>query len=270
MDRSKVMHGIMRGDHRDEVKGRRHGGASDDEGHDAPSPAEAVASVIHELSQPLTAVMANAHAAMHLLSSASPDVDAARAALAGVLQDCQDAAESVRQMRNLFRRDKLATQPVDLLAIVARTRHLLAEELRRFAIDVKVQIRRTLPVVYGDEHQLRHVLVNLMRNAIESMADNQGHPRELRVMAHRDGDMVLIQIADCGHGLPASTRIFEPFFTTKASGMGIGLRVCQRIVEAHHGRLWAEPRQPRGSVFAFTLPIEGAPLRDREGEAVTA
>jgi len=247
----------------DSVKDRRSVATHSVEPDCVPTSIEAVASVIHEVSQPLSAAMANAHAAMRYLSTSSPDIAAARAALESVLQDTRDATDTVRDMRAFFRRDKPFSNPVDLLTIVGRARHLLADELRRFAIDIEVQIEQSLPVIFGHAHQLRQVLVNLMRNAIESMADNQEHPRELKVSARRDGNRILIQIADRGQGLPHPARIFEPFFTTKDSGMGMGLRVCQRIVEAHHGELWAEPRHPRGSIFSFTLPIAGA-QQDRE------
>jgi PAS domain S-box-containing protein len=242
----------------DRVKDRRSVATHSIEPDCVPTSVEAVASVIHEVSQPLSAAMANAHAAMRYLSSSSPDIAAARAALKSVMQDTRDATDTVREMRAFFQKDEPFSNPVDLLTIVGRARHLLVDELRRFAIDIKVQIERSLPVIFGHAHQLRQVLVNLMRNAIESMADNQAHPRELKVSARRDGHRILIQIADRGHGLPHPARIFEPFFTTKDSGMGMGLRVCQRIVEAHHGELWAEPRHPRGSIFSFTLPIAGA------------
>jgi signal transduction histidine kinase len=101
-------------------------------------------------------------------------------------------------------------------------------------------------------------MLNLVMNAIEAMGELAEGSRELTIStAHAGSDGVLVTIGDSGPGLPAgnSERIFEPFYTTKASGLGMGLSICRSIVEAHGGRLWAKPNEPRGAVFSMMLPV---------------
>jgi signal transduction histidine kinase len=116
----------------------------------------------------------------------------------------------------------------------------------------------------GNRVQLQQVILNLVMNAIEAMSTVTDGERTLRVRSdvHQPGDLT-VTIEDSGTGIdPASAeRIFEPFFTTKSEGMGMGLSICRSIIEAHGGTLSAAPGQPRGSVFRFTLPIEGSASR---------
>jgi signal transduction histidine kinase len=108
----------------------------------------------------------------------------------------------------------------------------------------------------GDRFQLQQVLLNLIRNAMESMTDRPVHLRSLQVNTSLDaeGDVV-VAVSDTGTGFDAAqaSRLFEPFFTTKSSGMGLGLWICRSIIESHGGCLWATPREPRGSRFLFTI-----------------
>ncbi len=112
-----------------------------------------------------------------------------------------------------------------------------------------------LPLVRGDKLQIQQVLINLISNAIESMEESTSCPRELDVTARREKDTVITAIADRGHGLPDHKKIFDAFFTTKQTGMGMGLRICKTIIDAHEGTLSARPRQECGTVLTFSLPI---------------
>jgi signal transduction histidine kinase len=132
-------------------------------------------------------------------------------------------------------------------------------------VSVKLQLSNGLPRIFGDRVQLQQVILNLVMNAIEAMSEIGEGPRELSISTSR-ADGVRVAISDCGPGLPHANpeRIFEAFFTTKSSGLGMGLSICRSIVDAHGGRLWAEPNKPRGVVFFLMLPIGDNALEEME------
>ena len=124
-------------------------------------------------------------------------------------------------------------------------------------ITVNTNLMDGLNPVEGDRVQLQQVVLNLVLNAVEAMGSVEGGDRELLVSTGQtEGDGVLVAVRDSGPGVDSGhlDRVFEPFYTTKASGVGMGLSICRSIIEAHGGRLWAEPNEPRGAVFQFTLP----------------
>ena len=124
-------------------------------------------------------------------------------------------------------------------------------------ITVNTNLMDGLNPVQGDRVQLQQVVLNLVLNAVEAMGSVEGRDRELLVSTKQtEGNGVLVAVRDSGPGIDPGhlDRVFEPFYTTKASGVGMGLSICRSIIEAHGGRLWAEPNEPRGAVFQFTLP----------------
>ncbi len=205
----------------------------------------------------MTAVTANARAAFQSLSTDRPDVASARAVIRNLIRDSQDVSDIVRYMRALFRGDEPTRTPLNLNRIIEHARALLQAELEESNVEVIVLIDRKLPSPYGNELQISQVLINLMRNAIEAMVEGCGQPRELTIKARRNRRAICIEVADWGHGLPHLAGTRDSFVAIKTTGMGMGLKISQRIVEAHNGRLWAEPRDPRGTVFTMTLPLEG-------------
>jgi signal transduction histidine kinase len=145
-----------------------------------------------------------------------------------------------------------------ILEVVALTRH----ELAKNRVSVQMQLTDGLPAVQGDRVQLQQVALNLIINAVEAMACS--NERQLRINTDRaDQQEIRIVVQDSGPGIaPGSiNRVFDPFYTTKSSGLGIGLSICRSIIEAHGGRLWVTVAEPKGAVFAFTLPVRpGNPL----------
>lgn len=132
---------------------------------------------------------------------------------------------------------------------------------------VKMQLPEGLPRILGDRVQLQQVILNLIMNAIEAMSEVGEGSRELLISTSKaDSDGVLVTVGDSGSGLPHANpeRIFDAFYTTKASGLGMGLSICRSIVEAHGGRLWASPNEPRGAVFCMILPIGEKSLENLE------
>jgi signal transduction histidine kinase len=138
---------------------------------------------------------------------------------------------------------------------------LLRADLQKHRIDVQAERNEQLPQVIGDRIQLRQVLLNLITNAIDSMAAKD-EPRVLWVKSDIQADgAVKVSVADTGTGIGSQEieRIFNPLFTTKSDGMGMGLSICRSIIEDHKGRLWVEPNKlagvPQGARFQFTLPV---------------
>jgi PAS domain S-box-containing protein len=215
------------------------------------------ASIAHEVSQPTTAVIASAQAALHWLDHRPPGLNQVRQALGRILQNGMRASEVIGRIRDLIkkkppRKYRLAINPV-LHEVIELTR----TEAARNGVSVRTAFAQQLPDVVGDRVELQQVAVNLILNAIEAMSGMTQGERELLIStAKADGDGILVAVVDSGPGLPAASleRLFEPFYTTKAGGLGVGLSICRSIVEAHGGRLWACANVDRGAVFQFTLP----------------
>ena len=218
---------------------------------------ELAASVAHELNQPLGAILSNAEAAELFLAQDPPAVDELRDILADIRKDDERAGEVIHRMRALLRKRELEKEP--LAGQFAGGRCISAGERRR-RIAQDDDWRRIVAVfaaVEGDRIHLQQVLLNLVMNAMEAMAKQPPEKRRLMVRTRRASDGgVEVSVADSGHGIePADLpRIFEPFFTTKQSGIGMGLAIARKMVEAHHGRIWAENHPAGGAVFRVTLP----------------
>jgi C4-dicarboxylate-specific signal transduction histidine kinase len=217
---------------------------------------ELTASISHELNQPLTAVAANALAVQKLLESdpKNPDIDEA---LEDLVSDSIRASEIIRRLQALFRK-KPATQAVlDLNAVIEDVLHLLASDLRHRQVQVYFKRSNSLPKVMGDGIQLRQVILNLLRNAEDSIAQAGGGTREIRIVTREaEESRVDIAISDSGTGVDETEleRIFEHFVSTKAEGLGMGLAISRTIVEAHGGRIWAARNEDRGLTMHIHLP----------------
>ncbi len=218
---------------------------------------ELAAAIVHEISQPLSAMITNGQVCLHWLSASQPDLVEARDAVERLVQDGKDAREIIKGLRNLFKRSPLQKYPLDLKQIVNEVMALVHCRTEKEHIAVDLQLPRSLPKVAGDRIQIQQVLMNLVSNAIEAMQTTDS-PRKLSIRAFQQEEMVLTEIEDHGIGVPDFDRIFDTLFTTKESGMGMGLPVCRSIIEAHEGRLWGAPSSSGGAVFSFTVPLFGS------------
>jgi len=135
----------------------------------------------------------------------------------------------------------------------------MRSELINQNVRADFKLARNLPSVTGDLVQLQQVLLNLVVNACDAMADCDRSERRLLIRTGIENEItaVIVSVTDRGHGIPEEekARVFEPFFTTKAKGMGLGLSVCRTIIAAHRGELWATNNADCGATFHFTLPI---------------
>jgi len=211
------------------------------------------ATIAHEIKQPLAGMITQADAGLRFIDRSMPDLDEAKQAFRHIAADGHRAGAVIESIRTLFKKGDRARTPLDLNDLVDETLAMLREDLEKHRILVKTELYENLPEVTGDRIQLQQVFVNLIANAIDSMA-NVGGSRVLTVKSEiQDDGNVKCSVADTGPGVaPQDTeRIFNPLFTTKANGMGMGLAICRSIMEAHNGRLWAAPNTPRGTVFHF-------------------
>lgn len=223
----------------------------------AASLAELSASIAHEVNQPLAAVVATSHACRRWLSANPPNLERAAITLERIIRDANSASEVVSRIRALFSQMGKSRSPADIAGVVAEVCRLMADELASKDIRLQTEFDRSLPPALIDRIQIQQVLVNLIRNAIDSMDAAVDGARLIRLRAVVEGDgKIRIEVHDLGAGMQDPERAFEPFFTTKKNGMGMGLAICRSIVEAHDGRLWATSNEPRGTTLAFTLPIQ--------------
>jgi signal transduction histidine kinase len=216
---------------------------------------DAVAATIsHEVKQPLSAMITNADAGLRFLDRSTPDLDEAKGVFQQIVADGHRAAEVIDSIRTMFKKGAGNRNSLDLNDLIGKTLRLVRDDLAKHRIAVETELDPHLPQITGDRIQLQQVLLNLIANAVESMAGVDGS-RVLSVKSdlHDDGD-VRLSVADTGMGISPEhvDRIFHPLFTTKSDGMGMGLSICRSIIEAHDGRLWVCANVPRGTVFRFT------------------
>jgi signal transduction histidine kinase len=200
-------------------------------------------------------MVTTAAAGLRFLDRLTPNLDRAKEAFRNIVSDGHRAGEVVESIRTTFKSDVHDRSAVDLNELIRETIGLGDAELKRHGIIVQAEPDRTLPEVRGNRIQLQQVLLNLIVNAVDAMAANDG-PRILSVRSEPyQTDGVIVTVADTGTGISSqdADRIFNPLFTTKSGGMGMGLSICRAIIEAHEGRLWFAPNTPRGTVFHFTL-----------------
>ncbi|MEO8751412.1 MAG: ATP-binding protein [Casimicrobiaceae bacterium] len=214
-----------------------------------------VASIAHEVKQPLTAMITSADAGFRFLDRPTPNLERAKEAFKLISSDGHRAGAVVENIRANFRNDLRTRTSLDVNALIREALALERSDLEKHGIQVQVEPNEQLPEVRGNRVQLQQVLLNLIANAIDAMAVTAA-PRVLRVKSEApEGEVVKISVVDTGEGVNSrvTERIFDPLFTTKPEGMGMGLSICRAIIEAHDGQLWFVPNTPRGSAFQFTL-----------------
>jgi signal transduction histidine kinase len=221
---------------------------------------ELTTSVVHELNQPLGAILSNAEAAEMFLAAEPPALDEVRDILADIRKDDQRASGVIRRMRSLLRKQDLAPQSIEINEAVEEVLKLLNIDASARKVAMKFERTADLPRVRCDPVHLQQVILNLVLNGMEAMAYLPEEKRRIVVRtAPGDNGTVKIAVADSGPGIPTNKlpKLFEPFFTTKKGGMGMGLSIARTIVEAHHGQIWAENNSGIGATFYFTVPMDG-------------
>jgi two-component system sensor kinase FixL len=227
------------------------------------STGQLAAALAHELNQPLTAILNYVNALADMVDwEKIPEGEVTREVLGKIGVQTERAGEIIRRLRGFVEKREPNRVEDDINKAVNDAIGLGLVGAAHDNIKLTVKLAHDLPPVLIDKVQIQQVMINLLRNAAEAMANST--TRELTVTTGReDGGFIVVGVADTGTGLPENVkkRLFEPFVTTKQSGLGIGLSICRTIIEAHGGRLWATPNKGGGAVFRFRLPIakpEGA------------
>ena len=224
---------------------------------------ELAASIAHEISQPLAAVVSFGNGALRWLAQSPPNLEETNAALKGVVEAGNHAGAVLVRIRELLKHRKPEYATLDVNEAIRDVLALTGSALRSRSVAVQTILAVDLPLALGDRVQLQQVIMNLAMNGADAMSSVTDRPRVLRVESKVNGEgSILVTIEDSGTGIEEAIRhrIFDPLFTTKPSGMGMGLSICRRIIEAHGGRLWASPGTPHGTEFQFTnSQFESAP-----------
>jgi C4-dicarboxylate-specific signal transduction histidine kinase len=219
---------------------------------------ELTASIAHEISQPLTAVVTHGHACLEWLSADPPNVAKVRQTAENIIRDGTRAGTVLGRIRSLFKKEPRTKDWFDINETIEELAVFLRDEAIGRGISIRTQLAPGLPKIKGDRVQLQQVVLNLLLNGMDAMIKTAGPSREIGVVSRRnDSNEVVVSVEDCGAGLPSEIegKIFDPFFTTKPQGIGMGLSISRSIIESHRGRLWAEPRPSGGTVFQFAIPV---------------
>jgi PAS domain S-box-containing protein len=225
---------------------------------------ELTASIAHEIRQPLTAIMSNAQAALHLLAREVPDVEEVRAALRDIVDDDRRAEEVIRRLRTMMQRQRAGHEYLDLNDVTRQVLAMVHGEAIIRNLEIRELLSHEIPPVKGDRIQLQQVILNLLLNGAEAISQVPGGPRVLTVRtALLDPRNVVVSVSDSGIGIRTEDMegMFIPFYTTKPDGLGMGLPVSRSIVQAHGGRLWAESNRGGGATFHMALPATPARRR---------
>ena len=219
--------------------------------------AELLASIAHEVNQPLAAMVANARACKNLLRGSAPPLADVRNAVDDIAKDGLRARRIISRIHTLLEKGQPRTDHIDVNTVVGEVLELIRHELAEKRIVLRTELAADLPSFLGDRVQLQQVLLNLITNAVEAMSRVEEDRRQLTIATMNDkSGHIAVHVRDTGIGIEPQhlDRIFDPFFTTKADGMGIGLSISRTIISQWDGRLWATPDTRQGTTLSFTLP----------------
>ncbi len=221
---------------------------------------EMASGIAHEINQPLTAIATNSKACIRMLESRHPRIEACADVMEKIAGQAERAGEVIRHIRRFVTKDTPEMKPISIQTLLDAVLDLLHNELQRHDIKLSLNISHPNIQVLAQEIQIEQVLINLVRNAIESLEHKPAHQRLMEISTARKAENKLeIRITDQGPGLSTAIKeqLFDPFVTTKQEGMGLGLSISQGIIEAHGDRIHVDTLQ-QGVSFYFSLPIDSA------------
>jgi two-component system sensor kinase FixL len=215
-------------------------------------------SLAHEVNQPMTAARALARTVQHLLRTSPADLARAEGNLTNLIAQIDHASGIVRRTRDFLSRPHPRTSTLDLRAVIDDALALIRSDAQRRHIDIAVDLSDPLPPVHGDRVQLQQVILNLIRNAIDSITDAFPTPGRIALSVRHTDTQILVSVSDNGAGVleEIAERLFQPLTTSKSDGLGLGLSICASIVDAHGGKIWLESGKRGATEFRFSLPLE--------------
>lgn len=221
---------------------------------------ELTGAIAHEINQPLGAILSNADTADLLLASGVDRRDELRQILADIRRDDLRASAVIQRLRALLAKHAVERQPFDLNSAVREVDLMLRSEARRRGVALDMRPAATTAPLVGDRVQIQQVLLNLTLNAMDAVNGLPESRRTVVASVEHDVDRVTLVVRDRGHGIAPEhlPKLFDSFFSTKRQGMGLGLSIARTLVEAHGGRIWAEPGSGEGAVFRVEWPAAGS------------
>lgn len=216
--------------------------------------AELSASIVHELKQPLTSMLANAQAAKRWLAAEPPNLMEAIASIDRIARDTRAAGETMDRIRALFKQACLDKKEASVPDMMSEALHVILEDPNKRDVQIEWHFDENLPKVCVDARAIQEVFINLTLNAMEALENTKSPLVEVRA-AVTDQNEMLVQVIDNGPGIGDAEEIFDAFMSTKENGLGIGLAVSRSIAKAHGGRLWAENNPGGGATFCLALPL---------------
>lgn len=223
------------------------------------------AALAHEINQPTTAARALARSVQEILKAPKPDYERARANLATMIEQIDHAGSVVSRMREFLRRGEPHLSTVDTSIVLSESLALVRPLAAMRQIELEAQIETPLPQIWADRVQLQQVVINLIRNSVDAIAEAGRSDGTIRVMATSSERTVEISVRDNGAGINPDLvdTLFEPMSTSRMDGTGLGLSICKTIVEAHGGRIWLADASPGRTEFRFSLPTAPDATRSR-------
>jgi PAS domain S-box-containing protein len=220
---------------------------------------ELVASIAHEIYQPLTGVITTGNFIKRQVTGGTPNLAELKDAVTEMVDDANRIHTVISRIRSLFTRNAPDRVELDINDVIQEVIVLVRTEVVRNSVQFRLDLSTGLPHVLGDRVLLQQVLINLIMNAIDSMRNVTDRPRNVDIESVKHASGVSIRVRDSGTGFDPKVleRIFQPFFTTKPQGLGMGLAISRSVIESHGGQLCAE-KCSSGAIFQFTLPIDGA------------
>jgi two-component system sensor kinase FixL len=218
---------------------------------------ELAASIIHEVSQPITAIRLGAASALRWLDAPGGEKEV-RASLKRMSEETARAASVIGGLRALARSSVTQLAEIDIIEAVREALTLIEGRASRERVSVATSFDKAAIPVCADRVQIQQVVVNLANNALDAMLRNGEHARQLHIACFKpDAGHFGMSFADTGPGFTVDNpeRLFDPLYSTKAEGMGLGLAICRKIVHAHQGEIVARANEPRGAIFEFTMPL---------------
>jgi len=219
---------------------------------------ELTTTIAHEVSQPLAGIVTNGEACLRWLDLDELQIEEIRGTITRIVRDGRRAGDVLQRMRALSRKSEPQRTPLRINDLIEETLSLLREEMLDQGLSPNLELpdRESSLVAYGDKIQIQQVLLNLIMNAMQSMAFMPMDLRELRLGAYRKADKIIIFVSDSGIGIDGiEASLFTAFFTTRKQGIGMGLAICRSILEANGGRIWASQNSTIGATFQFALPM---------------
>ena len=222
--------------------------------------AEFASGIAHELNQPLAAITNYSAAADSFMQNDPPHLPKAQQAIRRMGEESRRAGEIIRSLRNFIQKRPILHETRKLYSLLTEPLALLDPLAQRLniSITVNVEVSEQSVLVDCDAVMIEQVLLNLMRNALESVAAGQiliAHDAvQVSIVRELASQSVIVSVRDRGIGLKEPEKLFQAFYTTKTDGMGLGLAICRTVVESHGGRLWAEANFDGGACFHFRLP----------------